>query len=549
MPINIGQGSGDGPSENVGKKRRRPTPEFGVPPPFKPTTGTHATLRVEGIHPYCAMMQVAAADTYEDYLVCRGFDPRILKFIDYAAGDPDKLGISVAKPFGNRTVSKYTVGEVYPAFLPTQGAVGEGKAENYVPPSPTAVDWRVGQNAGTAPTSNPGGQPTALVDTIEELVDHNGVNVQWLLIDRGTGETEVFWGKATANWTDNGALCDHITVNPCDDCEGANPTAAVVTVLLPKANLQDPDLVTNDVLAYVATTDGSYVCVSDYLESGEGDKTYWGVAKTNWEDNGASCDSVDINPCDDCEGANPDAGTTVTVLLPKTAEQDPNVILGDVIAYVATVDATSVCSSDYLDDKIGSVKMWALGSAAIPPGWAIMNGSANAAPDGTGIDLTDRFVRASLTTGAEGGAEDHTHTVTLDILPHTVDELKVSLDHTHGITILPHSVEELIHKHPMILDTLSNGWDFSAGTADQAPLWTCTDIPYVPYDITENFSNCEGPEWGPLNHEGVVRPAYGGGTYPEQELYHQYNPPGVNRVDNNPLYTEMIFIERIDNSL
>ena len=520
------------------RKRRLGTPALGIPSPFSPITGTHATLRQEGIYPYCALFQIAAADTYEDYVICRGFDPRINKFVDYSAGDADKLGISVAKPYGNRTTGKYAVAQVFPAFLPTQGT------EDYVPPSPTAVDWRVGQNAGTATPANPGGQPTALVDAISELVDHNGVNVQWMLVDRGEGEGEHFWGKATANWTDNGALCDHITVNPCDDCEGANPTAAVVTVLLPKADGQDPNILINDVLAYSQTTDGSYVCVSDYLGGGSGAVTYWGVAKTNWEDNGATCDSVDINPCDDCEGANPDAGTTVTVLLPKSAEQDPNVIASEVIAYVATVDATSVCASDYLDDKIGTVKMWVLASGAVPPGWAVMNGSDNSAPAGSAIDLTDKFVRGSSSAGGTGGTANHTHTFTLDIFPHSQDEIAISLDHTHGIEIFPHQITDLKHKHPIGEDTISFGWD-STGTNDQKPHWDCTEDPV---QTTTSPGDCVSGDWGPLYHYAEIKHAYGGGVIQGGELYHQYNFE-IDEEPHLPQYVEIIFIERIDNSL
>lgn len=159
------------------RKRRRPTPGFGVFPPYNAITGVHANLRAEGIHPYCAMMQVAAEDEYDDYVICRGFDPRIRKFIDYEEANADKPGISVAKPFGNRVAYRYQIGQVYPAFLPTQGT------EDYTPPSPTAVDWRVGQNPGTVPDSSTGGHPQSLADTIEELTDHNDKYVNWMLID------------------------------------------------------------------------------------------------------------------------------------------------------------------------------------------------------------------------------------------------------------------------------------------------------------------------------------------------------------------------------
>lgn len=142
-------------------------------------------MRQDGTAPYCAMMQVAAEDTYDDYVICRGFDPRILRFVDYAAGNPNKPGISVAKPFGKRTAGAYEIAEVYPALLPTQGNAGltDFRQVVYTPPSPVAVDWRVGQNPGVVTGGLDGGQPGQLTDPIEILYDHNGKAVNWLLLD------------------------------------------------------------------------------------------------------------------------------------------------------------------------------------------------------------------------------------------------------------------------------------------------------------------------------------------------------------------------------
>lgn len=156
------------------RKRGRQTP-------FSPLVGTHADLRAQGIFPYCAMMQVAADDDYDDYVICRGFDIRYRKFIDYEEGSADKLGVSVAKPFGSRVAGTYVIGEVYPALLPTQGS------DEYTPPSPIGVNWRVGQNPGTAASALDGGQPSDLSDTISEMTDHNGLHVNWLMIGMPRG--------------------------------------------------------------------------------------------------------------------------------------------------------------------------------------------------------------------------------------------------------------------------------------------------------------------------------------------------------------------------
>lgn len=169
--------------------------------PYNAIQGDQANLRQDGTAPYCAMMQVAAEDTYDDYVICRGFDPRILRFIDYAEGDPNKPGISVAKPFGNRVAGRYEIAEVYPALLPTQGndEFSGFRQTVYTPPSPVAVEWRVGQNPGTVTGGGlEGGQPEDLTDAIEILYDHNGKVVNWLLLD-SRGGTEFYVYEHTAS--------------------------------------------------------------------------------------------------------------------------------------------------------------------------------------------------------------------------------------------------------------------------------------------------------------------------------------------------------------
>lgn len=169
------------------RKRRRPTPNFQIPPPYDPIRGDFAELENDGIYPYCAMVQIAKEDVYEDYVVCRGFDPRIQKFIDFAENSSENPGISVAKPYGSRGTSKYGVGkgsarkfrigEIFPAFLPTQGTA------SFTPPSPVEIEWRLGQNPGVAETAQDhAGQPSGLSDVVSLLYDHNGIAIDWMLV-------------------------------------------------------------------------------------------------------------------------------------------------------------------------------------------------------------------------------------------------------------------------------------------------------------------------------------------------------------------------------
>jgi hypothetical protein len=169
----------------VFRKRRRPTPGFKIPPPFNPVSGDFADLSPKGVTPYCALMQVAADDTYADYVICRGFDTRIGRFVDYEENNPTLTGISVAKPYGNREPQTYKVGEIYPAFLPIQGT------STYIPPSPSSVNFRLGQNPGVVTVAaEPDGHPSGLSSYIDLLIDHNGRLVNWLLIDTAAQEEE-----------------------------------------------------------------------------------------------------------------------------------------------------------------------------------------------------------------------------------------------------------------------------------------------------------------------------------------------------------------------
>lgn len=157
------------------RKRKQGTPAFKLPAPFNPVTGGHAELIKSGVFPYVAMMQVAAPDTEQDYVLCRGFDVRIGRFIDYEDGNADKPGIPVAKPYSKRTVGAYTVGQIFPAVLPLQ-------TDN---PSPADVLWRVGQNPGVAKTT--AGHPADLDEEVEALKDADDVYINWMLLDSAGG--------------------------------------------------------------------------------------------------------------------------------------------------------------------------------------------------------------------------------------------------------------------------------------------------------------------------------------------------------------------------
>jgi hypothetical protein len=168
---------------------------MGMPPPYNPMTGQFAPLVQPGEYPYCALVQIAEEDTHDDYVVCRGYDPRTKTFWLYDESDETKNGFSVAKPYSNRRPGQYQVGHIFPALLPL---------------------CQRGQTPGVAATSQ--GQPADLDEEIEILYSDEGKVINWLLLD--TGQANVF-GKLKAalayNATDPSGVDVDVYSDPSTD--------------------------------------------------------------------------------------------------------------------------------------------------------------------------------------------------------------------------------------------------------------------------------------------------------------------------------------------
>jgi hypothetical protein len=152
------------------------------------------------------MMQVAAEDTHANYVICRGFDVRIRKFINYVADDEDNPGIPVAKPYGKRTTGQYRIGEVYSALLPLQ--TGN--------PSPTDAPFRFGQNPGVAAVSS--GQPADLDETVGILYTEEDVVINWMLVD-SAGSTSLVRFELLEDMTVGGCKLAAVREFKNDDAE------------------------------------------------------------------------------------------------------------------------------------------------------------------------------------------------------------------------------------------------------------------------------------------------------------------------------------------
>lgn len=151
-----------------------------------------------------------------------------------------------------------------------------------------------------------------------------------------------------------------------------------------------------ELLCHYNWTDGRYEAT--YVVPTSSQKLRWGVAQANWVN--ASTPYVSVKYAAGGPESTTVTGDAFNVLLPRTHEGDPNVETGNLIAYLEDDDGDLIAVSPYMDDKIFTVKMWIGTPAAVPQGWAIMDGTDNATLDGgSGIDTTEHFLFSKTDTG------------------------------------------------------------------------------------------------------------------------------------------------------
>ena len=167
------------------RKRATPAPGFRQAQPFNPIAGDYARIGTKGVVTRIAMMQVIEADTHDNYVVCRGFDPERGKFLNE---------VNVAKPYGLRgSNGVYVVGQVFSAAKPLT---------------------RLGETPGKGETTT--GHPADLNEAIEILTDDAGNPVAWLDIGGGGGGPRFAWATTTGEWNSSTLSWNVTTVEPFD---------------------------------------------------------------------------------------------------------------------------------------------------------------------------------------------------------------------------------------------------------------------------------------------------------------------------------------------
>lgn len=152
-----------------------------------------------------------------------------------------------------------------------------GDEENFIAPE-AGNNWRGMIRA--LPCDNSGGKNPNPAHIWVILPERDGASVdlpkgsvfayeitnsgEYVAVSDYSAGLQIFWGVAQGNSTSGDP--GEVTVRQCDDAAGNNPVLPNIVVKLPQHNGSVTDILTGDVIAYAVTTDGTYVCVSDYTD-------------------------------------------------------------------------------------------------------------------------------------------------------------------------------------------------------------------------------------------------------------------------------------------
>lgn len=223
-----------------------------------------------------------------------------------------------------------------------------------------------------------------------------------------------------------------------------------------------------------------------------GSQTYWARA---YAGHTLDTHSKSINHYVECQdvsdstGAGYDGGSEhFNVYLPSPdSATDPNVEAGTIIGYVIDSGGRRVCTTGYLDDARGMLKIWSGAEADIPHGWQLCDGSNDtpdlrgkfilgAQPGGSGSPFDDAGNGNDV--GESGGLLKHTHAAHAPAATSAVGLVAAS-------TAEASTDSEFVGK-PMVIDTTPNmtGSPIASGTVVPTVLTAVSILPNLTVDPT-----------------------------------------------------------------
>jgi hypothetical protein len=238
-----------------------------------------------------------------------------------------------------------------------------------------------------------------------------------------------------------------------------------------------------------------------------GGAAHYGIVAGSFPNVEALPTDIDVHPCEDADGTNPDTSTTLTVHVlgpPSRAAAlypadwptsgDPAMVVG----YVVDAAGELVALGDYADDPLGTVKPFIGTAWEVPRGWYVCDGN-NGTPD-----LRDRFLAMADTKLGEGAGGESEHWHTLPLHRH---EVSSQVSSTVDVTTVEHEHDFTSNVHQHTFETESEDGHTHTGTDDFATV----------SGLTDPASNSIDPE----DHQlmGVI-PTYssGQGEHPDETI-------------------------------
>jgi len=352
----------------------------------------------------------------------------------------------------------------------------------------------------------------------------------------------VEWGYCIEHWQTSGK----VRVNPCDDSSGNGVESSVERIIyLPMDSGGDPNLEDGDVIGYKASQDadgalavqpqsylltvGGTVEATDKFTVTIGTQSETTAAGSVDPDTVASTIAAAINGSAQSAfsavtAAAVGSGGQLTVTADTSGVEFPLAVSttegnddpADDQTFTSECTASHlayVCVTDYLDAKIFTVTGWTGGDGDIRQGWVQMDGSDNATPDGSGINMSNMFWQEGTPSDTPAGDDNHTHSLTIE-------------NEATGISIANHD-NHPDHTHDIGLSTPKFGVYADPGNEHALCDESCTG--------GAESAGCGGALTLTHSAHAITDP--------------EHNHTGVaDEQDNIPIHKHFYFIERIDNS-
>ena len=241
----------------------------------------------------------------------------------------------------------------------------------------------------------------------------------------------------------------------CSDSKGRNVGTQPTRVFFVRGNQQP---MVGDVVPYIRDQNGLA-----YGVGGNSTGSRYALAQSNWEAGSTGPlvhAKVSVKFCDE-DGTNA-IGDAFDANLVETGGQNANVRSGEVILVQQASDGTWTAASDYLDGRIGDIKVWSGAYNAIQTGWLLCDGT------GGTLDLSAKFIMCidvdgqadEKDVGDTGGNRDHGNS-TNDHTDHAA--------HNHTTPAHQHAVSDHTHAdHPDHVHHISETSDVADGITNES---------------------------------------------------------------------------------